>query len=145
MSTVDQPEYTAAGSSHFVNAQSANPNILSHPPHLLGSTSSAASSIPTPLSSFPPTSLNPSSALGSIIHSTATASSNPVGPAPAPSDAQPERERAPAPAWDDGTADGAAYGVDAATYGAAYVVGDPDDPYLDGMYEDETGLASVCC
>ena len=28
---------------------------------------------------------------------------------------------------------------------AAPCTGDPEDPFLDGMYEDESGLASVCC
>jgi len=138
LSIVDQLEYTPAISTHYLHGHAANPNTLPHhPPHLLGATSSG-SSILTPSSSFLPTNLNPSTALGSIIHSTTTASAgNPIAAGPAPaSDAHRQRERAPA-AWDDDAADGAAYGVD--------TVGDPDDPYLDGMYEDETGLASVCC
>jgi hypothetical protein len=142
LSAVDQLEYTPALSNHYLHGHAANPSTLPHhPPHLLGSTTSG-SSIHIPPSSFLPTNLNPSTALGSIIHSTTTpAAGNPIatvaGPAPAASDAHRQRERAPAAAWDDDNADGAAYGADA--------VGDPDDPYLDGMYEDETGQASVCC
>ena len=140
VSAVDQLENTAPISTHYLHAHAANPNTLPHhSPPLLGSTSSG-SSILTPRSTFLPTNLNPSTALGSIMHSTAnTSAGNPIsantGPGPAPaataSDAHRDRERAaPAPAWDD-------YEVG--------TVGDPDDPYLDGMYEDETGLASVCC
>jgi hypothetical protein len=45
-----------------------------------------------------------------------------------------ERERA----WVDDGPDGAG---DA----GGQAVGDPDDPYLDGMFEDEGGFASVSC
>lgn len=57
--------------------------------------------------------------------------------AAAAAEAHRDRERPPAEAWDGGG--------DGGDGGAGAVVGDPDDPFLDGMYEDENGQASVCC
>jgi hypothetical protein len=138
LSTVEQRNYPA---THY---PAHNPNPLPHHSPPLLSSITSGSSILTPRSRIPPTNSNPSTSLGSTMHSTAiSAAGNPTAAMAAPaspslatseSDARRERQRAPAAAWNDN--------------GAAYVggaVGDPGDPYLDGMYQDETGLASVCC
>ena len=95
--------------------------------HVLNGSAAGASGLHPP---------NPNGVLGS---SAGLASAAPLLAAAPAADSGRGRERA-VEAW-DGEDGAAAHGGGA----AETVVGDPDDPFLDGMYEDENGQASVCC